>query len=105
MGPPPRPRGRPRRPVDDVKRHVLGIRTTRALKDAVVKASKASGRSLTEEVEYRLARSFEEDDRDREMSLAEIRIDSLVDHIKNLVMGCFEDVTDDFRAPVPVVLG
>jgi hypothetical protein len=37
----------------------LGIRTTKALKDALLETSKASGRSITQEIEIRLERSLD----------------------------------------------
>jgi hypothetical protein len=49
-----RPRGRPALPAESVKRHALGIRTTKALKDALLRASQESGRSLAQEIEFRL---------------------------------------------------
>ena len=53
-----RPRGRPALPAEEVKRHPVGFRTTAALKDQLEKAAKASGRSVAQEVEFRLEGSF-----------------------------------------------
>ena len=58
MATPLRPRGRPSLPPGAAKRYPLGIRTTKALKDDLLKASKASGRSLTEEIEFHIQRSL-----------------------------------------------
>jgi hypothetical protein len=51
---PRRPPGRPRHNPDEVKRQPLTIRTTSAVKARLVKAAKAGGRSLAEEIEFRL---------------------------------------------------
>src|SRR5690349_24919119 len=55
----PRPPGRPRHNADELKQAPLSIRTTASLKRALEEAAKASGRSLAQEIEYRLWRSFE----------------------------------------------
>jgi hypothetical protein len=54
----PRPRGRPRHNIDEAKRHPLTIRTTKALKDALVAAANSSSRSLAGEIEFRLNQTF-----------------------------------------------
>jgi hypothetical protein len=54
-----RPRGRPVLPPDEVKRHSVGIRTTKKLKDALQRAADLSGRSVAQEIEFRLEQSFE----------------------------------------------
>jgi hypothetical protein len=56
-GPAPQ-RGRPALPAEEGKRYPLGIRTTKALRDALLTASRASGRSLAQEIEFRLERSL-----------------------------------------------
>lgn len=48
------------------KRVPLNMRTTRALRDRVEAAAEASGRSIAQEVEFLLERSFWEDDRRRD---------------------------------------
>src|SRR5205809_4463840 len=40
------------------KRYPLNMRTTRELREQVERAARASGRSLVQEVEYRLEQSF-----------------------------------------------
>ena len=55
--------GRPKLSPDQLKRHAIAIRTTRDLADRLKSASKASGRSLAREIEYRLQRSFDDEDR------------------------------------------
>ena len=57
----PRPPGRPRHNADELKRTPLSIRTTASLKRALEEVAKASGRSLAQEIEYRLWRSFDRD--------------------------------------------
>jgi hypothetical protein len=54
-------RGRPRLPEGEGKRYPLGIRTTKELRERLEAAAKASGRSLAQEVEFRLERSYEQD--------------------------------------------
>jgi hypothetical protein len=53
-----RRRGRPRLPTDQGKRYPIAIRTTKELKERLERASEASGRSLAQELEFRLERSF-----------------------------------------------
>ena len=55
-------------PPGEGKRVPLNMRTTQETRDRLAKAAADSGRSLVQEVEYRLERSFlDEDARDREM--------------------------------------
>ncbi len=56
-----RKRGRPPLPPDQAKRHALGIRTTKTLKERIADAAGASGRSLAQEAEHRLEGSFAPD--------------------------------------------
>src|SRR5262245_60928597 len=53
------------------KRYPLNMRTTKELRDKIEEAAMASGRSLVQEVEFRLEQSFrrEEDDRRRKEEL------------------------------------
>jgi len=55
-------RGRPALPPEKGKRHAVGIRTTRELKDLLQRAADLSGRSLAQEIEYRLEASFQTED-------------------------------------------
>lgn len=57
-----RPRGRPRLSATVAKRHSVGIRTTKEIKDLLQSAADSSGRSLAQEIELRLIRSFWADD-------------------------------------------
>jgi hypothetical protein len=58
---PARRRGRPALPTEAVKRHALGIRTTKRLKDALQYAADSSGRSVAQEIEFRLEQSFRQE--------------------------------------------
>ena len=58
----PAKRGRPPLPPGEGKRHPLNMRTTKALRDRLEAASKESGRSLVQEVEFRVEQSFERTD-------------------------------------------
>ena len=53
-----RKRGRPPLPADERKRAPLGFRPTLGTRQALKDAAWASGRSLSEEIEYRLHQSF-----------------------------------------------
>lgn len=56
-------RGRGRPPKgDEAKRHAIGIRTTKELKERIEREAAHTGRSVAQEVERRLERSFEADD-------------------------------------------
>jgi hypothetical protein len=81
---PPRPPGRPRHDIEGIKRSPLTLHITDALKDELRYEAQASGRSLTQEVEYRLRWSLSEH-RARERPLAEIRLDFLLAEIGELV--------------------
>ena len=51
-------RGRPRLSPDLAKRHPLNMKTTKKLRAMLETAAELSGRTLSNEVEYRLAQSF-----------------------------------------------
>jgi hypothetical protein len=57
-----RRRGRPALAAEEGKRYPIGIRTTKALREKLLSTSRASGRSLAQEIEFRLERSFLEED-------------------------------------------
>jgi len=80
---PPKPRGRPPLPPGEGKRTPLTIRSTQALKEELVKAAKASGRSLAQEIELRLVRSLIEDHGKSEQ---EMRIDRFWQMFKTTVL-------------------
>lgn len=52
-------RGRPALPIGRGKRHAVGIRTTKEIKDLLQRAANSSGRSVAQEIEFRLERSFD----------------------------------------------
>ena len=55
-------RGRPKLPPGEGKRHPLNMRTTKEIRGSLEGAAKASGRSLAQEAEFRLERSFGRDE-------------------------------------------
>lgn len=55
-------RGRPPLASGEGKRFPLSLRTTKDVRDQLEAAAKRSGRSLAQEVEFRLERSFHEED-------------------------------------------
>jgi hypothetical protein len=69
-----RPRGRPPLSAEEAKRSPLTIRATKAEKDELLRAGKAAGRSLAEEIKFRLgavrARPATEGEDDFEQILA-----------------------------------
>jgi hypothetical protein len=82
MATPQRPRGRPALPPGEAKRYPLGIRTTKALRDDLVEASKISGRSLTEEIEFHIQRSLS---LDRDKDGREIQLERVMAEVMALV--------------------
>ncbi|MFK0688012.1 TraY domain-containing protein [Mesorhizobium sp. IMUNJ 23033] len=54
-------RGRPTKPVEAGERASLGLRVTPSLKDRLEASAAASGRSQSQEAEFRLERSFADD--------------------------------------------
>ena len=65
---PKKKRGRPALPPGEGKRVPLSMRTTRELRARLDEAVKASGRSLVQEVEYRIECSFLHEDADHRAS-------------------------------------
>ena len=55
-------RGRPPLPAGEGKRFPLNMRTTKAIRDKLQAAAQQSGRSLAQEVEFRLERSFADEE-------------------------------------------
>ncbi len=53
-----RKRGRPRLPRGEGKRHPLNMRTTKDVRDRLEAVATESGRSLAQEVEFRVQKSF-----------------------------------------------
>jgi hypothetical protein len=58
-----RGRGRPALPAGEGKRYPLNMRTTAEIRDRLVAAANASGRSFAQEAEFRIEQSYAEDDR------------------------------------------
>ena len=52
-----KPRGRPKLPKSEVKRHPLNVRTTKKTREWLEAMAKASGRSLTQELEFLIERA------------------------------------------------
>src|SRR5215472_6103901 len=64
------------------KRYPLNMRTTKELRDKIEEAAMASGRSLVQEVEFRLERSFRQQEIEKEIKKTlEARLDSFRDEI------------------------
>jgi len=57
-----KPRGRPPKPAEERKRGYLSFRVTDALREELRQRAAREGRSISEEVEFRLMRSIYEDD-------------------------------------------
>jgi hypothetical protein len=76
---PPRPRGRPPLPAGEAKRTPLTIHTSQQVKDDLLKASKAAGRSLTAEIEFHIERSL---GLDRDKDDMEVWIDRVLADLK-----------------------
>jgi hypothetical protein len=79
-----RRRGRPPLPAGKGKRHALGIRTTKELSELLHQAAEASGRSVAQEVEIRLERSF---DHDRVVEILVLQNGQLADVLVALAMN------------------
>jgi hypothetical protein len=61
--------GRPRKAVPDRQTVPLGLRVSGELKSKLEEAADANGRSQSQEAEFRLRRSFEIEDRRRDLAL------------------------------------
>jgi hypothetical protein len=66
--------GRPRKPIADGERCSLGLRVTASIKRLVEAAADGSGRSVSQEVEHRLERSFRDDEVLRRLDAIEARL-------------------------------
>lgn len=53
--------GRPTDHPGEVKKAAIAVRTAPSIRDRLREAAKANGRSVTQEIEMRLVRSFDED--------------------------------------------
>jgi len=84
------------------KRYPLNMRTTKELRDKIEEAAMASGRSLVQEVEFRLERSFREDDAYGGPRLSP-KLRMVVDSIAALKTGGTWAETDRARADIAKV--
>ena len=50
--------GRPVKPERELRRHAIGLRTTKTLYDRIHAAAEKAGRTVSQEIEYRLEQSF-----------------------------------------------
>src|SRR5215471_13276718 len=67
------------------KRYPLNMRTTRELRERIEAAAEASGRSLVQEVEYRLEQSFERQailEEIRDIIRREIQVEALIERTR-----------------------
>lgn len=71
--------GRPPKPLAEVKRQVVAFRTTEAMRDRLLAAAEASGRSMAQELEFRLEAMFAAEDT-RAIIRDEIRAALAEDH-------------------------
>jgi hypothetical protein len=96
-------RGRPPLPAGEakVKRYPLTIRSTKAMKEELSRAAKASGRSLAEDMEDRLARSLWED---RDKGPVERRLEILMRQVADLVRLNWNAGVGAVDTPQPSVL-
>ena len=81
----PKQRGRPALPPEKGKRYAIGIRTTKELRGLLQQAADLSGRSLAQEIEFRLERSF-----DRKQTLADAMLEKFGDV---RLLDVFEELT------------
>ena len=66
----PKRKGRPTKPPREGERIMLGVRVTPAMKRQIDEEARKSGRSLSQEAEIRLERSFEEGKASLDLPLA-----------------------------------
>lgn len=59
---------RPPHHEGEIKKAAIAVRTAPSIRERLRTAAKANGRSVTQEVEIRLVRSFNEDDWKRELA-------------------------------------
>jgi TraY domain-containing protein len=70
----------PRKKIGEGKRYPLNMRTTKEMREKLERAAAQSGRSLVQEVEFRLERSFDREEISREMAE---RFDRLGKELRN----------------------
>jgi hypothetical protein len=89
-------RGRPPVAAEKAKRYPLGIRTTKELKDLLQRAADSAGRSVAQEVELRLERSF-----DTDAALGGPRIAALLRGIAGLMCAAWGGAADEWLDDPP----
>jgi Arc-like DNA binding domain len=63
----------PRKKVVEGKRYPLNMRTTKEMREKLERAATESGRSMVQEVEFRLERSFDREEISRRLDSFELR--------------------------------
>jgi hypothetical protein len=91
-----KPRGRPPVAAEKAKRYPLGIRTTKELKDLLQRAADSAGRSVAQEIELRLERSFDSD-----AALGGPRIAALLRGIAGLMCAAGGGAADEWLDDPP----
>jgi Arc-like DNA binding domain len=76
------------------KRYPLNMRTTKELRDKIEEAAMASGRSLVQEVEFRLERSFRQQEIEREIKNA---LDAQKDSLRDELLGEMQKMLEAFQ--------
>jgi Arc-like DNA binding domain len=76
------------------KRYPLNMRTTKELRDKIEEAAMASGRSLVQEVEFRLERSFRQQEIEREIKNA---LDARVNSVRDELIGEMQKMLEAFQ--------
>jgi len=69
--------GRPPKSVEDRKSAHFTFRTRGLMRECLQAAAAASGRSVSEEIEYRLQLSFDRDDLENRLSMSLKRLDRI----------------------------
>jgi hypothetical protein len=76
------------------KRYPLNMRTTKELRGKIEEAAMASGRSLVQEVEFRLERSFRQQEIERELKNA---LDAQKDSLRDELLGEMQKMLEAFQ--------
>jgi TraY domain len=76
------------------KRYPLNMRTTKELRDKIEEAAMASGRSLVQEVEFRLERSLRQQEIEREMKNA---LDAWAESYRHELIGEMQKMFEAFQ--------
>jgi Arc-like DNA binding domain len=76
------------------KRYPLNMRTTKELRDKIEEAAMASGRSLVQEVEFRLERSFRQQEIEREIKKT---LDAQGRELRDELLGEMQKMLEAFQ--------